>query len=135
MDRRKMPAHIRIVELGLGSSTEKIAIQLWWHIAVTINGAADKLHFERVKSFAVADGCQNVGMHQLAGNARRNLPLFRRGSAAQTEQCDNNKTSATQHGNFQGNCLSSVFQRAQASSRARRFPSLASGFSPSRMNP
>ena len=58
MDRRKMPAHIRIVELGLGSSAEKIAVHLRWHIAVTINGAADKLHFERVKSFAVADGCQ-----------------------------------------------------------------------------
>ena len=68
-----MPAHIRIVELGLGSSAEKIAVHLRWHIAVTINGAADKLHFERVKSFAVADGCQSVGMHRLAGNAGRNL--------------------------------------------------------------
>ena len=130
-----MPAHIRIIELGLGSSAEKIAIQLWWHIAVTIDGAADKLHFERVKSFAVADGCESVRMHRLAGNARRNLPLFRRGSVPQTEQCDNNKTSAALHGVSQGNCLSSVFQRAQASSRACRFPSLASGFSPSRMNP
>ena len=78
MDRRKMPAHIRIVELGFGSSAEKIAIQLRWHVAVTINGAADKLHFERVKSFAVANGCQSVGMHRLAGDAGRNLPLFRR---------------------------------------------------------
>jgi len=39
---------------------------------------ADKLHFEGVKSFAVADGCQNVRMHRLAGDAGRNLPLFRR---------------------------------------------------------
>ena len=78
MDRRKMPAHIRIVELGLGSSAEKIAIHLWGHITVTINGAADKLHFEGVKSFAVAHGCQNVRMHRLAGDAGRNLPLFRR---------------------------------------------------------
>jgi len=78
MDRRKMSAHIRIVELGLGSGTEKIAIQLWWHIGITINCAANKLHFKRVKSFAVADGCQNVGMHRLAGNAGRNLPLLRR---------------------------------------------------------
>src|SRR5438477_6621111 len=81
MDGRKMPAHIRIVELGLGSSAEKIAVHLRWHIAVTINGAADKLHFERVKSFAVADGCQRVGMHRLAGDAGGNLPLFRRRSA------------------------------------------------------
>src|SRR5213080_2912221 len=100
MDRRKMPAHIRIVELGLGSSAEKIAIHLRWHIAVTINGAADKLHLERVKSFAVADGCQSVGMHRLTRNVRSNLSLFRRRSATQSEQCDNNKTSATQHGNF-----------------------------------
>ena len=98
MDGRKMPAHIRIVELGLGSSAEKIAIQLRWHIAVTINGAADKLHFEGVKSFAVADGCQNVGMHRLAGDAGGNLPLFRRRSAPQTEQCDDNKRSAALHG-------------------------------------
>src|SRR5438477_13144648 len=135
MDRRKMPAHIRIVELGFGSSTEKIAIQLWWHIAVTINGAADKLHFERVKSFAIADGCQSVGVHWLAGNAGRNLPLFRGPCATQTEQRDNDKAGAALHGVSQGSCLSSVFQRAQASSRARRFPSSASGFSPSRMNP
>src|SRR5881392_3797892 len=133
MDRRKMPAHIRIVELGFGSSAEKIAIQLWWHVAVTIDGAADKLHFEGVKSFAIADGCQGVRMHRLAGNAGRNLLLFRGRCATQTEHCDNNKRSATPHGNY--NCLRSVFQRAQASSRARRFPSLASGFSPSRMNP
>src|SRR5438270_1583709 len=135
MDRRKMPAHIRIVELGLGSSAEKIAIQLRWHIAVTINGAADKLHFERVKSFAVAEGRQSMGMHRLAANAGRNLLLVRRRSAPETEQGDNNKGSAALHGVPQGNCLSSVFQRAQASSRAWRFPSLASGFSPSRMNP
>ena len=130
-----MPAHIRIVELGLGNSAQKVAVKLWWHVAVTINGAADKLHLKRVKSFAIADGCQSVGMHPLAQNVRSNLSRFRCGSAIQTEQCDHNKTSATQHGNFQGNCLSSVFQRAQASSRARRFSSLASGFSPSRMNP
>jgi hypothetical protein len=98
MDGRKMPAHIRIVELGLGSSAEKIAVHLRWHIAVTINGAADKLHFERVKSFAVADGCQRVGMHRLAGDAGGNLPLFRRRSAPQTEQCDDNKRSAALHG-------------------------------------
>ena len=98
MDRRKMPAHIRIVELGLGSSAEKIAVHLRWHIAVTINGAADKLHFERMKSFAVADGCQNVGMHWLAGDAGRNLPLFRRRSGPQIEQCDNKKGRATLHG-------------------------------------
>ena len=97
MDGRKMPAHIRIVELGLGSSAEKIAVHLRWHIAVTINGAADKFHFERVKSFAVADGCQRVGMHRLAGDAGGNLPLFRR-SAPQTEQCDDNKRSAALHG-------------------------------------
>src|SRR5205085_2970114 len=66
--------------------------------AVTINGAADKLHFERVKSFAVADGCQRVGMHRLAGDAGGNLPLFRRRSAPQTEQCDDNKRSAALHG-------------------------------------
>ena len=81
MDRRKMPAHIRIVELGLGSSAEKIAIHLWGDITVTINGAADELHFERVKSFAVADGCQSVGMHRLAGDAGRNLLRFRCRSA------------------------------------------------------
>ena len=97
MDRRKMPAHIRIVELGLGSSAEKIAIHLWGHITVTINGAADKLHFEGVKSFAVAHGCQNVRMHRLADNAGRNWPLVRRRSAPQTEQCDNNKGSAALH--------------------------------------
>ncbi len=130
-----MPAHVRIVELGLGCSAEKVAVNLWWHVAVTINGTADKLHFERMKSFAIADGCQRPRVHRVAGNAGRNLPLVRGRCAAQTEQCDSNKTSATQHGNFQGNCLRSVFQRAQASSRARRFPSLASGFSPSRMNP
>jgi hypothetical protein len=130
-----MPAHIRIVELGLGSSAEKLAVNLWWHVTITINGAADKLHFECAKSFAIADGCQSVGMHWLVQNVRSNLSRFRCGSAAQTEQCDRNKTSATQHGSFQGNCLRSVFQRAQASSRACRFPSLASGFSPSRMNP
>ena len=102
MDGRKMPAHIRIVELALGSSAEKIAVHPWWHIAVTINGAADKLHFERVKSFAVADGCQRVGMHRLAGDAGRNLPLFRRRSAPQTEQCDNNKCGAALHGFLRG---------------------------------
>ena len=95
-----MPAHIRIVELGLGCSAEKVAVNLRWHITVTIDGAADKLHFERVKSFAVADGCQSVGMHRLTRNVRSNLSLFRRRSAPQSEQCDNNKTSATQHGNF-----------------------------------
>ena len=128
-----MPAHIRIVELGLGSGAEKVAVNLWWHVAVTIDGAADKLHFERVKSFAIADGCQRPRVHRLAGNAGRNLPLFRGRCAAQTEQCDSNKSSATPHERY--NCFRSVFQRAQASSRARRFPSLASGFSPSRMNP
>src|SRR2546430_14584 len=133
MHRRKMPAHIRIVELGLGCRAEKVAVNLRWHVAVTINGAADKLHFERVKSFAVADGCQRVGMHRLAANVRSNLSLFRGRSAAQTEQCDNKKTSAASHGVY--NCLRSVFQRAQASSRTRRFPSSASGFSPSRINP
>lgn len=135
MHRWKMPAHIRIVELGLGCSAQKAAVDLRWHIAVTINGAADKLHFEGVKSFAITNCCQRVGMHRLAGNPGTNLPLFRGRSAAQTEQrnCDGNKTSAKAHGNY--NCLSSVFQRAQASSRARRFSSLASGFSPSRMNP
>ena len=95
-----MPAHIRIVELGLRCSAEKVAVNLRWHITVTIDGAADKLHFERVKSFAVADGCQSVGMHRLTRNVRSNLSLFRRRSATQSEQCDNNKTSATQHGNF-----------------------------------
>jgi len=100
MHRRKMPAHIRIVELGLGSGAEKVAVNLWWHIVVTINGAAHKLHFERVKSFAVADGCKSVGMHRQTRNVRSNLSLFRRRSATQSEQCDNNKTSATQHGNF-----------------------------------
>ena len=60
MHRRKMPAHIRIVELGLGSGAEKVAVNLWWHVAVTINGAADKLHFERAKSFAIADRRQSV---------------------------------------------------------------------------
>jgi len=95
-----MPAHIRIVELGLGCSAEKVAVNLRWHITVTIDGAADKLHFERVKSFAVADGCQSVGMYRLTRNVRRNFSLFRRRSATQSEQCDNNKTSATQHGNF-----------------------------------
>ena len=85
MDRRKMPAHIRIVELGLGSSAQKIAVHLRWHIAVTINGAADKLHFERVKSFAVADGGQSVRMHRLAGDVGRNLPLFRRRSGPRIE--------------------------------------------------
>jgi hypothetical protein len=97
-----MPAHIRIVELGLGCSAEKVAVNLWWHVAVTINGAADKLHFKRVKSFAIADSCESVRMHRLAGNAGRNLPRFRGRCAAQTEQCDNNKASATQHGNFSG---------------------------------
>src|SRR5437763_3008541 len=135
MYRRKMPAHVRIVELGLGCSAEKVAVNLRWHVPVTINGAADKLHFERVKSFAVADGCQSVRMHRLADNARRNLLLFRGRRATQTEKCDNNKRSVALHGVSQGNCLSSVFQRAQASSRACRFSSLASGFSPSRMNP
>jgi len=68
MHRRKMPAHIRIIELGLGSGAEKVAVNLWWHVAVTIDGAANKLHFERVKSFAVANGCQSVRMHRLTGN-------------------------------------------------------------------
>jgi hypothetical protein len=95
-----MPAHIRIIELGLGCSAEKIAVNLRRHVAVTINGAADKLHFERVKSFAIADGRQSVGMHRLARNMRSNLSLFRRRSATETEQCDNKKTSATPHGNF-----------------------------------
>ena len=53
-----MPAHIHVVELGLGCGADKVAINLWRHIAVTINGAADELHFERVKSFAIADRCQ-----------------------------------------------------------------------------
>src|SRR4029077_20373105 len=97
MDRRKMPAHIRIVELGLGSSAEKIAIHLRWHIAVTINGGADKLHFERVKSFAVADGGKSMGMQRVAGAEVRNLPRFPRRSAPQIEQCDNNKRSAALH--------------------------------------
>ncbi len=95
-----MPAHIRIVELGLGCSAEKVAVNLRWHIAVAIDGAADKLHFERVKSFAIADRRQSMGMHRLTRNVRSNLSLFRRRSATQSEQCDNNKTSATQHGNF-----------------------------------
>ena len=128
-----MPAHIRIVELGLGCGAEKIAVNLWWHIAVTINGAANKFYFERVEAFAITDGCQRVGMNRLARNVRRNLPLFRGRCATQTEQCDNDKTSARLHGNY--SCWSSIFQRAQASLRARRFSSLASGFSPSRMNP
>src|SRR6266496_6088173 len=131
MHRRKMPAHIRIVELGLGCSAEKVAVNLWWHVAVTIDGTADKLHFERMKSFAIADGCQRPRVHRLAGNARRNLPLVRGRCAAQTKQCDSNQSSAKPHGNY--NCFRSDFQRAQASSRARRFSSLASGFSPSRM--
>ena len=84
MDRWEMPAHIRIVELGLGSRAQKIAIQLRRHIAVTINGAADKFHFEGVKSFAVADGCQNVRMHWLAGNAGGNLRMVCRRSDPET---------------------------------------------------
>src|SRR6184192_4231669 len=98
MYRRKMPAHVRIVELGLGCSAEKVAVNLRRHVPIMINGAADKLHFERVKSFAVADGCQSVRMHRLADNARRNLLLFRGRRATQTEKCDNNKTSAALHG-------------------------------------
>jgi len=133
MHRRKMAAHVRIVELGLGCGTEKAAVNLWWHIIVTINGAADKLHFERAKSSAITDGSQGSRMHRLTRNVRSNLLLVRGRYAAQTEQCDHKKTCAAWHGNY--NCLSSVFQRAHASSRACRFPSLASGFSPSRMNP
>ena len=93
-----MPAHIRIVELGLGSGAEKVAVNLWWHVAVTIDGAAHKLHFERVKSFAVADGCQRPRVHRLTRNVRSNLSLFGCGSATQTEQCDDNKRSAALHG-------------------------------------
>ena len=58
MYRRKMPAHIGIVELGLGCGADKVVINLWRYIAVTINGAADELHFEGVKSFTIADRCQ-----------------------------------------------------------------------------
>src|SRR5207249_9814805 len=98
MHRRKMPAHICIIELGLGCGAEKVAVNLWWHVGVTIDGAAYKLHFERVKSVAVADGCQSVGMHRMTGNVRSNLWRFRRRGGNQSEQCGIHKTSATQHG-------------------------------------
>jgi len=76
-------------------------------------------------------------MHRLARTMREEIGrwsaaeapprLSRRDSTRVTQRC----TAFLS----QGNCLSSVFQRVQASSRARRFPSFASGFSPSRMNP
>ena len=72
-----MPTDVCVVKPSLGCGGEQVGINLWRHIVVPINGAANKLHFERVKPFAVADRCQRAGMHRLARDVRCNLRLLR----------------------------------------------------------
>ena len=135
MNGWKTAADIRIVKLGLGWRTEQVAIDLGWHIAVTIDGAVDELDFECVEAFAITDCRQSVRMDRLTRNAGSDLALLSRPCGIECKQrnCDDDKTGVALHGTH--NSFNNVFQRAQASSRAFRFSPLASGFSPSRMNP
>ena len=55
-----MAANIGIVKLSLGRRAEQIAIDLWWHIVITVDGAVDELDFEGMKSLAVTDCCQRM---------------------------------------------------------------------------
>jgi hypothetical protein len=72
-----MPTDICVIKPSLGCGGKEVVINSWRHIVVSINGTANKLHFERVKPFAIADRCQRAGMHGLAGDVRRNLRLLR----------------------------------------------------------
>ena len=55
-----MAANIGIVKPSLGRRVEQVAIDLWWHIVITVDGAVYELDFEGMESFAVTDCCQRV---------------------------------------------------------------------------
>ena len=71
-----MAANIRIVKLGLGRRDEQVVVDLRRHIAITIDGAIDKLDFEGAESLAITDGCQCLGMDRLTRNSGSDLALF-----------------------------------------------------------
>jgi len=131
----KAPADVCIVKLRFGWSIQQVAIYLRRHVDVSVDGTTDELDFEGVKSFAITHCRQRMRMDGLTRNSRANLTLFRGSCRMQCQQRnrDNKKMTVAVHETH--NCLNNVFQRAQASSRAFRFSSVASGFSPSRMNP
>ena len=76
MNGWKMAANIGIVKLSLGRCAEQVAIDLGWHIAITVDGAVDELDFEGMESLAVTDCCQRVGMNRLPCNSGSDLALF-----------------------------------------------------------
>ena len=69
MNGWKMAANIGIVKLSLGRRAEQVAIDLGWHIAITVDGAVDELDFEGMEPLAVTDCCQGVGMDRLTRNS------------------------------------------------------------------
>ena len=76
MNGWKMAANIGIVKLSLGRRAEQVAIDLGWHIAITVDGTVNELDFEGMESFAVTDCCQRVGMDRLTRNSGSDLALF-----------------------------------------------------------
>jgi len=71
-----MAANVRIVKLSLGRSVEQVAIDLRWHIAITIDGAVDELDFKGVETPTISDCCQGVRMDRLTRNVGSDLALF-----------------------------------------------------------
>jgi hypothetical protein len=71
-----MASHIRVVKLGLGRRTEQVAIDLRRHIAVTIDGAVDKLDFEGAEALTITDCRQPLRMNRLTRDVRSDLALF-----------------------------------------------------------
>jgi hypothetical protein len=78
MNGWKMAANICIIKLRLRRGVEQVLVNLWRHIAVTVNGTVDELDLESAEPLAITDRCQGVGMDRLTHDVGRDLPRLRR---------------------------------------------------------